>query len=242
MRHYGAQSSKVLMRHKGIPPMKMMRENFGDPPSLVFEVAQRLNSAVDAHISGEVGLADALIREADIPELGEWLDPIWLRKSEVTKAINVDGLPPVLPKDQRDAARMPKSDMKRALIARDGHHCQFCSMPLVRAEVRKEICRLYPDAARWTSTRETDQHRGLQVLWLQYDHLMVHSRGGATNLENMVIACVACNFGRDRYTLEEMRFLDPRTHTRTPAWFGAATWDGLERILPKRSQRLAEMA
>lgn len=178
-----------------------MRANFGEPPSFAFKAAQLLNSAVDAHISGGVELADALIREADIPTLGEWLDPIWLRKSEVTKAIKVDGLPPVLPKDQRDTTRMPKSDMKRALIARDGHHCRFCSMPLVRAEVRKEICRLYPNAARWTSPRETDQHRGLQVLWLQYDHLIVHSRGGATNLENMVIACVTCNFGRDKYTL-----------------------------------------
>lgn len=115
-----------------------MRENFGEPPSLSFKAAQLLNSAVDAHISGGVELADALIREADIPTLGEWLDPIWLRKSEVTKAIKVDGLPRVLPKDQRDTTRMPKSDMKRALIARDGHHCRFCSMPLVRAEVRKK--------------------------------------------------------------------------------------------------------
>lgn len=222
--------------------MKTMRANFGSPPSLLFKTAQLLNDAVDAHISADVELADTLIREADIPELGEWLDPIWLRKSEVTKAIKVEGIPPVLPKDQRDPARMPTANMKRELIARDGHHCRFCSIPLVRAEVRKELCRLYPNAARWTSPCETDQHRGLQVLWLQYDHLMVHSRGGATSLENMVIACVACNFGRDRYTLEEMRFLDPRTHPRTPNWSGAAGWDGLERILPKSKQWLAEAA
>ncbi len=215
-----------------------MRENFGKPPALVFEAARKLSTAVDAHISGDKMLAESLIREADIPSLGDWLDPIWLRKSEVTKAIRVDGLPPVLPKDQRAPAGMPNSAMKRALIARDGHHCRFCSIPLVRAEVRKEISRLYPNAARWTSPRETDQHRGLQVLWLQYDHLIVHLRGGATNLENMVIACVACNFGRDKYTLEEMRFLDPRTHPRTPSWSGATAWDGLERILPKRNQCL----
>lgn len=216
--------------------METMRENFGKPPPPVFEAARLLDGAANAHIAGDADLAETLIRKADIPELGDWLDPIWLRRSEVTKPIRVDGLPPVLPKDRRDPARMPNASLKRALIARDGHHCRFCRMPVIRAEVRKEIRRLYPNAARWTSTRETDQHRGLQVLWLQYDHVMVHSRGGTTNLENLVIACVACNFGRDKYTLEEMRFLDPRTHPRTHSWPGAATWDGLERLLPMKSQ------
>lgn len=214
--------------------MSELRENFGEPPEVVFLAARLLSDAIDAHLAGNSIHADALIRAADRPEIGEWLDPIWLRQSALTKATHIESSPATIPKELRDRNRMPGSDMKRALIARDGHHCQFCGMPVIRAEVRKEICRLYPDAARWTSRKETDQHRGLQVLWLQYDHLLVHSRGGATNLENMVVACVACNFGRDKYTLEEMRFTNPRTHPRKPKWFGAIDWDGLERILPER--------
>ena len=51
-------------------------------------------------------------------------------------------------------------------------------------------------------------------------------------MENLVIACAACNFGRDRFSLEEMRFYDPRTHIRAPDWLGYSDWDGLEKIFP----------
>jgi len=96
--------------------------------------------------------------------------------------------------------------------------------------------KLYPDAVRWTSARETDQHRGLQVMWMQYDHVLVHSRGGATDMENIVVACAACNFGRDRFTLEEMDLSDPRLHIRLPTWEGRGEWNGLERLLPESEQ------
>ena len=109
-------------------------------------------------------------------------------------------------------------------------------MPLVRPEVRKLLGKLYPDAVRWTSSRASDQHRGLQAMWLQYDHVLVHSRGGATDLDNLIIACAACNFGRDRFTLEEMQLSDPRTDIRLPTWDGRHAWNGLEMLLPE-SQR-----
>jgi hypothetical protein len=109
----------------------------------------------------------------------------------------------------------------------------------VRAEVRKALHRLYPEAVRWKSTDEKGQHRGLQVMWLQYDHVVVHSRGGQTTMENLVVACAACNFGRDRYTLEEMRLSDPRHNVRLPTWDGRRTWTGLEMILPE-SQRYVQ--
>jgi hypothetical protein len=59
---------------------------------------------------------------------------------------------------------------------------------------------------------------------------------GETTLENIVVACAACNFGRDRYMLPEVGFRDPRTHVRTPTWSGRLQWDGLERILPEARQ------
>lgn len=209
-----------------------MRDFIAEPISEIFEAAILLKHAVKAHLKGDQTQASYFIRAADLDELGQWLDPIWLRKSPLTNAIKIPNLPPVLPKQLRDPARMPNVEMKRKLIERDGHHCRFCGIPLVRAEVRKRIAELYPNVARWTSPRETDQHRGLQVLWLQYDHLDVHSRGGQTNLDNMVVACVACNFGRDRYTLAEMQMRDPREHNRMPSWKGRFAWTGLEEMLP----------
>lgn len=215
---------------------QIYRDCFSPPIPEIFKAAKLLNLAVDAHLHGYKAEAEELIRQADMPVIGEWLDSIWLSNSTIRAIQKLDDLPPVLPKERRHQPRDAPYEMKRALVARDGHHCRFCSIPVVRSEVRKELTRLYPDAARWTSIRAPDQHRGLQVLWLQYDHVIVHSRGGETSMDNIVVACAACNFGRDRYMLAEVGIRDPRDYIRTPTWNGCADWDGLERILPKHKR------
>ncbi len=83
----------------------------------------------------------------------------------------------------------------------------------------------YPKELRWGTTNP-EQHAAFQCMWLQYDHILPHSRGGDNSLENMIITCAPCNYGRSEYTLEEVGLIDPRTvpvqHT---------VWDGLERFL-----------
>ncbi len=221
--------------------MAELRKCFSPPIPEIFEAAHLLNRAISAHLQGDFSAVDHYLRAADIRAIGDWLDPIWLRKSDLVRPEQVDNLPPILPKDQRHKPRIVSQSLCKALVARDGHHCRFCGMPLVRSEVRKLLNKLYPEAARWVSTRETDQHRGLQAMWMQYDHVLVHSRGGFTDLNNMVVACAACNFGRDRFTLEEMRLSDPRIEIRLPSWEGRLTWDGLETFLPE-AQRYIQAA
>lgn len=210
-----------------------LRDCFSPPISEIYDSARLLRSAVAAHLEGNRPIATELICEANMQVIGEWLDPLWLHQSDAVKPRKVADLPPVMPRANRHKPRHALAAMRKALIARDGHHCRFCGIPLVRAEVRKELNRLYPEAAQWNSRNEKEQHRGLQVMWLQYDHVVVHSRGGETTLENLVVACAACNFGRDRFTLEEMRLRDPRTNIRLPTWDGRQTWTGLELILPE---------
>lgn len=214
------------------------RRCFSPPIPEVFEAAKLLDQAVASHLQGDIKAAEDYLRDSDIQAIGDWLDPIWLRKSELVKARKVEGLPPVMPKELRYKPRLASKSLCRALVERDGHHCRFCGVPLVRPEVRKLLNKLYPNAARWTSAKETDQHRGLQAMWMQYDHIFVHSRGGTTDLNNVVVACAACNFGRDRFTLEEMGLTDPRTDIRLPTWEGRIKWNGLESLLPESERFL----
>ena len=62
-------------------------------------------------------------------------------------------------------------------------------------------------------------------MWAQYDHLLPHSKGGNNDVNNIVVTCAPCNFGRMSYTLEEVGLIDPRT--REPI---RSAWDGLERF------------
>lgn len=214
-----------------------LRDCFRDPIPEIFEAACLLADAASAHLRGDRARADKLLRAADMPIIGEWLDTIWLGQDNAYRAIRkVSDLPAVLSKADRAKPRDATPAMKKALIARDGFHCRLCGIPLIRAEVRRALNQLYPEAARWTGIRANEQHRGLQVMWLQYDHVVVHSRGGETSMENLVVTCPACNYGRDRYMMSEVGLRDPRRHPRLPSWSGWRDWDGLERLLPQQAR------
>ena len=58
---------------------------------------------------------------------------------------------------------------------------------------------------------------------LQDDPVIPHARGGDNSLDNIVITCAPCNFGRMNWTLDEVGLIDPRT--REPV---RSTWTGLE--------------
>ena len=118
----------------------------------------------------------------------------------------------------RALARMPTAAEKALLHQRDGHHCRFCGIPVIRAEVRKRMKAAYPQALSW-ATRNTECHAAFQAMWAQYDHVVPFNRGGLNDLENLVITCAPCNFGRMQYhtsmkwgcwILEGARQSDPR--------------------------------
>ena len=120
---------------------------------------------------------------------------------------------------------VPEEAQMAQLHARDGYHCRYCGIPVIRPEVRKKVCQLYPKEVTWGSTNAS-QHAGFQALWAQYDHVLPHAYGGTNDLDNLVVSCAACNFGKMSYRLEELGLSDPRE--RQPV---QSQWDGLERLL-----------
>jgi hypothetical protein len=120
---------------------------------------------------------------------------------------------------------MPSRLLESELVRRDGFHCRFCGIPVVRAAIRRRITEAYPIAARW-KLGNINQHAAFQAMWMQFDHILPHSRGGETSAANIVITCAPCNFGRTELTLDEVGVLDPRL--RQPV---RSSWDGLERFI-----------
>ncbi len=204
------------------------RKCFRDPIPEILDAARYLDAAVSAHLAGHVTLAQMFIEHANMRVIREWTESIWGKQTQERKYVfyrKVDGAPAYL---KSVVARMPPVRDQRLLHARDGYHCRFCGIPVIRPDVRNALRRAYPIARIW-GTKNTDQHAALQAMWAQYDHIVPHSRGGNNSLENLVVTCAPCNFGRMEYTLEEVGLLDPRARE-----VRHSTWDGLERMLPSR--------
>ena len=201
-------------------PVRCLRE----PIAEIFAAARILDAAVSAHLAGDRATADGLIRQTNTPVIRNYVESMWGVKSPYVKVMSIPGSPPFLNKAQRIETRMPGTQIKRELIARDGYHCRFCGVPLVTVEVRKRMRAAYPEALPWGTTNTT-QHAAFQAMWLQYDHILPHARGGANELDNLVIACAPCNYSRMNWTLEEVGLLDPPE--REPV---LSEWDGLQRF------------
>lgn len=210
-----------------LAPRACLRE----PIPEIFLAADLLDRAVEAHLAGERATAAELIVRADLSRVRNWLESLWGKASANPEAVHfrrfrsVPGAPPFLPESQRIPVRMPNRAEKAELIRHWGHRCGFCAIPLVRTEVRQVLTREYPTEARWGKTNPS-QHAALQCLWLQFDHLLPHSRGGNNSFENRVITCAGCNYGRMQWTLEELGLFDPRERPTT-----RSSWDGLERLI-----------
>ncbi len=161
-----------------------------------------------------------------MPEVREWVESLWGKTSlDIHRVRKVKGSPSRLDKGDRDPKRHATLEQERSLIKRDGYRCRFCGIPVVRKKIRKDMHREYAEALPWGGSN-SEQHAAFQCLWLQSDHVRPHSRGGHTDLDNLVITCGPCNFGRSEWTLEEVGLIDPRTR---PAL--QTEWDGLERFV-----------
>jgi hypothetical protein len=193
---------------------------FREPIQEIYDAAKHLDAAVSAHIAGQIEVAEELFKLADDPKVWDWTESIWGSNSPyvmVTKRQSLHSRP-------KEKNRMPNTAMKKALHERDGYHCRFCGMPVIHPDIRTHLHKLYPEAIPWGRSNST-QHAAFQCLWLQYDHVVPYSAGGENTLDNLVITCAACNYGKMNYTLEELGIQDPRDFPPLQS-----LWDGLDRL------------
>ena len=213
------------------PDFLAPRGRLREPIPEIFECAELLSLATDAHLAGDRVRAEEMLKRADMPIVRMWTDSLWgsafnhPEQAAYHRVRKVAQAPPLLPKAERLALRMPSSAEKAALIERYGYNCVFCGIPLIRAEVRRAFTAAYPQDAYWGDTTMAC-HAGFQCMWLQYDHVLPHSRGGDNSTENLVLTCAGCNYGRMSYTLAEVGLQDPRKLEILKS-----DWDGLERFL-----------
>ncbi len=202
-----------------------MRSCLKDPLPEIIYSAEQLSKAVDSHGLGNFDVANRLFKETNLESIRNWTESIWGSHGIHRELINSYGTPKTVLTEFRDVKRMPSKEEERILIQRDGLFCRFCGIPLIRKEVRMKLNKLYPEAIPW-GKKNGQQHAAFQAMWLQFDHVIPHARGGKTELNNLVITCAPCNYGRMNFLLDEIDLQMPEVVNKP-----IVNWDGLERIL-----------
>ena len=191
----------------------------------VYAAIAALEASAEAHLAGDHQLAAVKFREANCPVTWHWLNDAWTGVIKNVVTLKPEGDTQVIPKTERDPDRNIARSIKNAVLHRDGYRCRYCGLPVIHADIRKIARQLYPNDIPWNPRVPSEQHSAFQVTWLQFDHVQPHSHGGKSSVENVVISCALCNFGKDRFTLRQLDLEDPRLRQPVPSNF-----DGLERF------------
>lgn len=108
-----------------------------------------------------------------------------------------------LPSEQRSTNRMPNSEMTNFVYERDHFRCRYCQSPVLPPGVLKFLSlELGIDLSKKRTNLETHGAHWLHCATV--DHVAPHASGGASDMNNLATSCKACQFGKGKFSLEEL--------------------------------------
>ena len=196
--------------------------------------ADLLSQAADALLDGQQEVARECLHRADIPVLYDFARKVMREEKDIQRRRKITA---VGEKVEKSAERLPSTAIQMAMYNRDGWRCRYCGCRVVFRPALHHIRKLLPGAINWPQKPYIDaggkfvrHHGAFEALIAVPDHVVPHSAGGDSLLDNLVTSCWPCNFGRMHYSLEECGIMDPRL--RPPMVEGH--WDGLFRVMDCR--------
>jgi 5-methylcytosine-specific restriction endonuclease McrA len=130
--------------------------------------------------------------------------------------------PPLLvPEALRDPIRSPHK-IQQAVFERDGYRCRYCGNKLIAQEFIKAFIKQLNSPFFQRGKTNLTTHGIIHISWPVADHVIPWNLGGRTDLNNLVSACAACNYGKDGNTIEQLGIENP--FNRPPVMNG---WNGL---------------
>ena len=170
----------------------------------------QLKRAIESAISGELTLGLSRLEKTRHLEIREW----FISTAQVAGARRhtalgePDAEAPEVPKAAQDTPRISVS-LARKVLERDGYQCRYCNIPVIYTSEARRIRALFGAENFQMSKSNRVAHGTLRAFYNSFDHVVPLSRGGRTCLDNLVTACYPCNFGKDNFTLSQIRLESP---------------------------------
>jgi 5-methylcytosine-specific restriction endonuclease McrA len=198
-------------------------------PSWAKDAFVPMRAAILLADQGEVAASVDLYQQS-VPDraLNEWYD---LHAQYAYKwRCSAQGVPAPkkLPKSDRSPALGgPETDLPLGVFSRDSYRCRYCDTRLFAvAAFRRYEKTVGNEVFPLSGMKGNKPKAGASLVFRPVaDHVEPWSRGGMTDLDNLVTSCWPCNFGKMEYTVKELGITDPRS--RPPVADG---WDGLRSI------------
>jgi hypothetical protein len=170
----------------------------------------QLEGAVESAVSGELAVGFCRLGKTRHLEIREW----FISTAQVAGARRHTALGepdtemPEVPKAAQDTPRI-SVPLARSVLERDGYRCRYCNIPIIYTNEARKLRALFGAKNFQMSKSNRMAHGTLRAFYNSFDHVVPLSRGGRTCLDNLVTACYPCNFGKDNFTLSQLRLQSP---------------------------------
>ena len=141
-----------------------------------------------------------------------------------------------LPKVPPNGSKEISDELLKQVLERDGYRCMYCGCRLIAREVWESLETLSSSHGRHL-IKKLNQRQGVTdeevtglifATWPFADHVLAFSRGGCTNLDNLVASCFACNYGKDNFTCDELGIANPLSNPKAQIIHSdGSAWSGL---------------
>jgi 5-methylcytosine-specific restriction endonuclease McrA len=192
------------------------------PPSWIFEDVQRLAHAVRIRLDEGLVAAQGVLTSLREAQAREWfVEHAQISANHRRRILRIPRPGEVTPV----RVNIPES-RKRQIWSRDNYRCRYCGLPTIPPNAIKAIQRLFGTQLIPWGASNASKHGTLLVARSEYDHVTPLSLGGDDSEGNLVTSCPGCNYGKDRWSLQELGLVDPREQPVVPD-----EWNGLTSIL-----------
>ncbi len=172
-------------------------------------------------VNTDPDLSRDIVKSIDSEEMKRWFIDVALKSGAWrAKFSGVSGV------DVKNSRRRKVINQKRleALFERDKWRCRYCG---IRIAGNRKHFKKFAKTIRMpelVSGRTDESRHGLYLMLMaSYDHVKPHSEGGSNDESNLVTSCWSCQFGKYKYSLEELGLQNP--NEREPEALG--DWCGL---------------
>ena len=192
------------------------------PPSVWFE--DQLDIFQEAVVEFVNGNRDGCIRRLSkirTDEMSDW----YIEHGQMSGKHRASALALTKPEPVHESARDPLRSVKKLeaqVFSRDGYRCRYCGIRLVSNYVLNTFIKALNSSDFRKGPRNVDTHGVIIIFNPVADHVIPWNLGGRTDLGNLVASCGPCNYGKDRFTIEQIGIQDP--FLRGPI---VDDWDGL---------------
>lgn len=191
---------------------------------------EKFRQGVDAFLDGQRTASIQLIDSIDGLSMWNWYVEHGQMSGKHRNAVLK--VPRPLFVGTKHALKAP-TKFEKQVFARDGYRCRYCGVKVLS----KQFVRKFLKALNYPGLRKVKGNVGTHGLFLLFwpvaDHVLPHSLGGHTDLDNLVTTCGPCNYGKQEFTLEQLGLKKPETNFKKEDWDGL---EGLVKLIPKVSE------